>query len=387
MPVTGWRIGSLSGVPIYLGRSWLMVALLMVAVFGPTVQRAAPSLGPLAYAVALLFALLLLVSVLVHEAAHALVAQRVGFRVSRIVADFWGGHTAHDGAGGSPGRSAAVAVVGPLSNAGLALLGWWLLGLVTAGPATSSLGSLVSRAELQVVVVLLVYAFAWSNTFVAVFNLLPGLPLDGGFLLEALVWKVSGNRHLGTMVAGWMGRLVVVLVALWVLSPLLQGGRPSFSRVVWALLIGAFLWQGASQAVRVGRHGAVASRRTVGEAAMTPGVVGGQSPLSTVAWGSRPVWVVLDQDGRPDGVVDGSTLAQVPAGAYATTPASAVAVRLPAGWAVPMDPQARLDEVIEVMRSSGSGIVGLLDEEGQPWGVVVADDVAGRRTAARHTGS
>lgn len=376
----GWRIGSLSGIPIYLGRSWVMVALIMVAIFGPTVQRAAPSLGLLAYAVALVFALLLLVSVLVHEAAHALVAQRVGFRVSRMVADFWGGHTAHDGAGGTPGRSAAVAVVGPLSNAALALLGWWLLSLLTAaGPGTSSLGALVDGTELRVVLVLLVYAFAWSNTFVAVFNLLPGLPLDGGFLLEALVWKVTGNRHLGTMVAGWAGRLVVLLVAMWVLAPLVQGDRPPFSRVLWALLIGGFLWQGASQAIRVGRHGVTASRRTVGEAAMTPGVVSGSSPLSTVAWGSRPIWVVLDAAGRPDGVVDGTTLAQVPASAYATTPISAVAVRLPSGWAVPMDPAARLDGVIEVMRSSQSGVIGLLDGEGRPWGVVVADDVAGRR--------
>ena len=123
----GWRIGSLSGIPVYLGRSWVVVAVLMVALFGPSVRSVIPSLGIWAYAVAAVFALLLLVSVFVHEAAHALVAQQVGFGVSRMVADFWGGHTAHDGAGGTPGRSAAVAVVGPLSNGVLAVLGWWLV--------------------------------------------------------------------------------------------------------------------------------------------------------------------------------------------------------------------------------------------------------------------
>src|SRR5699024_6941088 len=124
-----------------------------------------------------------------------------------------------------------------------------------------------------IVLLLLTYAFAWANTFVAVFNLVPGLPLDGGFLLEALVWKVSGSRHLGTMVAGWAGRVLVVLVVIYALFPVLQGERISLTRVLWALVIGGFLWQGASQAVRIGRHGAIASRRTVGQAALATGIV------------------------------------------------------------------------------------------------------------------
>lgn len=361
---SGWRIGSLSGIPVYLGRSWVLVALLMVALFGPTVQRAVPETGVWGYAVALVFALLLLVSVLVHEAAHALMAQRVGFRVSRMVADFWGGHTAHDGAGGTPGRSAAVAVVGPLSNGVLAALGWVLVDAIPAGGVTW----------------VLAFAFAWANTFVTLFNLVPGLPLDGGFLLEAAVWKVSGSRHLGTMVAGWAGRLVVVLVAIWALSPVLQGQQISLMRVVWVLLIGAFLWQGASQAIAVGRHGAIASRRTAKDVALSPGVVGHDTPLAQVSWDQHPIWVVLGADGRPDGVVHPPSLDQVPTPERAVTPASAVAVRLPAGWAVPIPPETRLDEVIEVMRSSGSGIVGLLGADGRPWGVVVADAVTRGRS-------
>lgn len=373
----GWRIGSISGVPVHLGRSWVLVALLMVALFGPTVDRLVPGLGAGAYVVALVFALLLLVSVLVHEAAHAVVAQRVGFRVSRIVADFWGGHTAHDGAGGTPGRSAAVAVVGPLSNGVLAVLGWWLFSALASQPPGMAPGEF-GGSTTSAVLFLLAYAFAWANTFVAVFNLVPGLPLDGGFLLEALVWKVSGNRHLGTMVAGWAGRMLVVLVAIYALLPVLQGQQVSLTRVLWAVIIGAFLWQGASQAVTVGRHGAISSRRTVGEAALRPGVVPADTLLGSVPWPEHPIWVVTGADGRADGVVDPRSLQQVPVEARARTAVSAVAVRLPAGWAVEMDPQTRLDTVIEVMRSSGSGVVGLLDPSGRPWGVVMADALTRR---------
>ncbi|WP_131104869.1 site-2 protease family protein [Ornithinimicrobium sufpigmenti] len=372
----GWRIGTLSGIPVYLGRSWVLVALLLVAIFGPTVQRLLPDLGWWAYAVALAFAVLLLISVLVHEAAHALVAQRVGFGVSRVVADFWGGHTAHDGAGGTPGRSAAVAVVGPLSNALLALLGWWAVAALASGSGAQ----LLLPGSGTGVLVLLTYAFAWANTFVAIFNLIPCLPLDGGFLLEALVWRLSGNRHLGTLVAGWAGRLLVVLVVIWGLSPVLAGERVDLLRIFWVLLIGGFMWQGASQAIRSGRHGAAASRRTVGEAAHPVGVVGARSTLASVPWQEQRLWVVLDGQGRPDGVVDPPSLQRVPRAAWPDTTASAVAIRLPQGWAVPLAPETRLDAVIEVMRATGSGVIGLLDEHGHPWGVVVADDLVPSRS-------
>lgn len=363
-PSHGWRMGSLAGIPVYLGRSWVLVAGLIVLLFGPTVQRSLPHLGAGGYAVALAFALLLLISVLVHEAAHGLVAQRVGFGVSRIVADFWGGHTAHDGAGGTPGRSAAVSVVGPLANGVLALIGWGLMQWVDTGVAG-----------------LLMLAFTAANAFVAVFNLVPGLPLDGGFLLEALVWKVSGNRHLGTLVAGWMGRLLVVLIVLWVLAPtFLEGRRLQISSVLWALLIGAFLWQGASQAVRAGRLRLDASRRRLGEVAREVGVVEAATPLSTVAWGSRPLWFVVDGGGSLEGVVDPASLRSVPAAAWGQTQASAVAVRLPQGWAAALSPESSVDEALEVMRRTGTGIVGLLAQDGRPWGAVLVDDLTRRRS-------
>ena len=107
----GWRIGSLAGIPVYLGRSWPIIAVLIVVVFGPNLAR--PDRGAsYGYLLAAGYAVLLLVSVLVHEASHALAARWRGHPVSRIVADVWGGHTVYDATRSSPTTTALVAVVG-----------------------------------------------------------------------------------------------------------------------------------------------------------------------------------------------------------------------------------------------------------------------------------
>ena len=190
------------------------------------------------YVVALGFVVLLFASVLVHELAHGLMARARGQQPREFVLTLWGGHTAFGGATPTPASSALIAVVGPIAN--LLLAAGFLA--VAQGVETNSL------------VGLLVWSGCLTNAFVGLFNLVPGLPLDGGFLLEAAVWAVTKNRHTGTVAAGWVGRVVAVGVFAWALVlPLVQGRQPEIYDVVWAALIGAFLWSGASAAVRGGR--------------------------------------------------------------------------------------------------------------------------------------
>ena len=97
---------------------------------------------------------------------------------------------------------------------------------------------------------LLAWALMLSNLLVGAFNLLPGLPLDGGRVVSAAVWRVTGRRHTGTVVAGWTGRVVaVVLLGLPFLVAVLRGADVSLVDVVWAALLGAFIWVGASQSI------------------------------------------------------------------------------------------------------------------------------------------
>ena len=176
-------------MPVYLDRTWLLLAA-FIAWTGWQAGRDLGTATALAYALWLVVGML--VAVLGHEVAHALAARLLGFRVHRIVATLWGGHTAYDGTGTTPGRAALVAVSGPAANVALAAGGALAMTLL---PWPYS-------------------EFAWSfvilNGLLAAFNLLPGLPLDGGQLVESLVWSVSGRRDLGLVVAGWCGRALAV---------------------------------------------------------------------------------------------------------------------------------------------------------------------------------
>ena len=231
----GWRIGSIAGTPVYIARSWPVIAVIIIAVFGPALGRSdrSPSYG---YVVAAGYAVLLLVSVLVHEAAHALAARARGHSVGRIVADVWGGHTVYDATRSTPGTTALVAVVGPLSNLALAAVAWVLEAGVTNETA-STLLLIVARA----------------NFLVGIFNLLPGLPLDGGQIVSALVWRLTGRKGSGLVAAGWLGRVMAAGTVLWFVGrPLLEGENITMFAVVWPVAIAFFLWQGATQAIRAG---------------------------------------------------------------------------------------------------------------------------------------
>ncbi|TGO04506.1 site-2 protease family protein [Serinibacter arcticus] len=314
----GWRIGVVGGSPVYLAPSWLLIAAVLTLLFLPTVQRAAPRLDtPAAVAAAATFPILLFASVLAHELAHGAAARAVGARVREYVITFWGGHTSFGEELRTPGASAIVSAAGPLANVVLAVAGWFVLGAMPPGlPAV------------------IVAALTYANAVVAAFNLLPGNPLDGGRILEALIWKVTGNRETGTIGSGWVGRgLAVVLAAVILGLPLLRGERPTLTTGIWGLLVAGLVWTGASQSIKIGR----ARRSAAGfdlRALLRPAVVVdaraslAQVPRPPFGMGSSDV-VAIDAAGTPVAVLDAAALAQVPPDAYASTPVTAVARSLP----------------------------------------------------------
>ena len=365
----GLRIGSLRGAPVFIGRSWPVIAIIIIFTFGPQVTYLRPDLGASGYLVAAAFAILLLLSVLVHEAAHALVAQARGMAVHQVVADAWGGHTSFDQDDTSPATGALVAVVGPLANAVLAGLGWLILQMQGDGSA-------VTRFDPISVPTLLLSAFVWANGFVAIFNLLPGLPLDGGYLVSSLVWAATGSRSRGSVVAGWCGRVVAVLAVLWAIGlPLLHGEQPSMVTAVWGIMIGGFLWFGASAAINRGQAAQVLGKVQVGQLLRPVFMAAAGTPLSSLPQNADIV--VTAADGTPWGVVPAEISTQVRASQPGLAVESA-ALRQPEPWVAQVDsPQTDVSQLVRVYQASGGAASYLLvaTGTGQVLGIVRTEDL------------
>ncbi|WP_345677979.1 site-2 protease family protein [Yinghuangia aomiensis] len=233
-PGGGLLMGRPFGVPVYVSSSWFVIAVVITLLFAPTFERLFPQLESWKYLVAFAFAVLLYLSVLVHELAHAVTALRFGLPVHRITIQFLGGVSEIDKPQ-TAGREFAVAAAGPALSLALAG-GFWGVGLAL------DVDSLVGR---------MVALLAVSNLMVAVFNLLPGLPLDGGRMLRAGVWGATKRPMAGTVAASWAGRLLAVAVligAVWWSRE--DTGWMRLYTVVCGALIGGFMWTGAVQSLR-----------------------------------------------------------------------------------------------------------------------------------------
>ncbi|TNM70202.1 site-2 protease family protein [Streptomyces sp. NP160] len=371
----GLVLGRLFGVPVVLARSWFVIAVVITLLFQSSVAYAAPGLGVVAsYAVSFAYAVLLGVSVLVHELAHALVARSVGLPATRVVLTLWGGHTQFEQDMPSPWRSFAVAVVGPLANGLLAVLAYLPLQSQALPPLAS----------------LLLTATVLTNAFVAVFNVLPGLPLDGGRLLEAVVWRATGDRDRGTVAAGWTGRVLAVAVPVVALGwPLLHGGRPDLITVVWAGAVGAVLWTGAGAALAgpaVRRRLPRARARDLAHPAVAvPAAASLADALAASAAAPGARVVLTAPDGRPEGLLDPAAAAQVPPERRTAVPATAAARALLPGTALPEHLVG--PDLIRAMSGQSSEEWVLVDPAGRVVGLLLARDVTaavlGPRAARR----
>lgn len=228
----GIRLGTLAGAPIYIAPSFVLLALLIGLVVAPGASELG-AFGRAAWLLPVGFVALLFVSVLLHELAHAVTGLVAGHRPTEIVVNIWGGHTQFDVATPAAGRSALVAAAGPVSNLLLAAVGFALLWFL---PPTVSIANQ------------LLVSFAFVNVALGLFNLVPGLPLDGGYILESAVWGASGRRWKGTLVAGWVGRVVAVALVLYAVSTVLRSG--SIVTGLWGVMVALVLWQSATAALR-----------------------------------------------------------------------------------------------------------------------------------------
>jgi Zn-dependent protease/CBS domain-containing protein len=299
-PPGTFRIGQIAGVDVLVTSSWFLVAGLIAVLLAPAIDGVEPGLGPWKYVAGVAFAIILYLSVLMHEASHALMAQHYGHPVSSITLHFLGGMTAIEGEARRPREEFMIAVVGPLTSIGVGL-GAVLLALVTPG-------GLIGLA---------VEALAIANLIVGVLNLVPGLPLDGGRVLKAAVWGLTGNMHRGTLAAGWGGRIVAILVMAWlVVEVLVLGGDVDLVNVVLYLIIAAFLWSGATAAMQSARLRrklpSIVARDLARRTLTVPGDLPVAEAVRRAQESGAGSIVTVSSAGEPTGIVNEAALLATP---------------------------------------------------------------------------
>jgi Zn-dependent protease len=361
-PPGTFRIGQIGGVDVLVRSSWLLVAALISVMLAPAIDRVQPGLGGWNYVAGLAFAVLLYLSVLLHEASHALMAKRYGLPVKSITLHFLGGVTEIDGEPDTPGREFGVSVVGPLTSIAVGLVA---IPLAMLAPDRSLLEFAAK-------------ALAGANLLVGVLNLVPGLPLDGGRVLRAGVWKVTGNPHQGTIVAGWGGRIAALLVLAYPLvSELAFGSRADITDYLLAFIIATFLWGGASSAIasaRVRRRLPSLQARTLARRALT---VPHDLPLSEAVRRAQEEQagsiLVLDAQGRPSAIVNEAAVLATPEDRRPWLPVSAVARTVEPGLTFPVDLAG--EPLILAMQKVPATEYLLVDDDGGVYGVLVTADV------------
>ena len=360
-PPGTFKIGTIAGSDVLVSSSWFIVAGLIAVMFAPVAERTQPGLGPWKYVAGLAFAVILYLSVLLHEASHAIVARRLGFPVSSITLHFLGGMTSIEGEARKPGQEFYIAVVGPLTSIAVGVVA---LGLRPVTPT----GLLLMAVE----------GLAGANLLVGVLNLVPGLPLDGGRVLKSLVWRLTGNVHRGTIVAGWGGRVTAVVVLLWpLLQEALLGTPPELLDFVLSFVVAAFLWSGSTAAMAAARLRSRLPDLRARQLARRTLAVPDDLPLAEAVRRAHDAEagsiVTVTGTGLPVGIVSEAALAATPEDRRPWMAVSAVARTLEDGLRLPAD-IAGEDLVMAISRTPAAEYL-LVEADGAVVGVLATADV------------
>lgn len=347
------------GMPVSIPLSGLVGVGIIAWLWSPTFGT-----GLAAATAALVFAVLLYLGILAHELAHGISARRLGNKVHGITLWIFGGYTVYERDGLTPGREAVIAASGPATT--LALAGM------------CHLGALWSAGIAPTAVVLVLEALAWTNLLLGVINLLPGLPLDGGGVVAAAVWALSGNEQRGVRVAAWAGRgLAIIAVALPLILSLMPGARVDLITVMVSVIFGVFLWAGATAALRratlESKIPALAAATLARRAVPARPDESLAMAMARMQQSQAGAIVVQSADGRVVGVVNDTAAQAAPVERWPWIPVSSMSSSMPADAWVSVDTNGQ--ELVKELQRLKLPAVLVRDDAGAIYGVLLVDDV------------
>lgn len=354
-------IARVYGIPVRIDYRWFAVVILSVWLIASNLQKPIQlgnvPLPPHAPATAWLLGLIttagLFLSVFGHELAHALMARAEGIEIEEIVLHPFGGLARLKTDPQNPRAEFRIALAGPASSFLFAILAFVATKIAAVGDYEST--------------VVVFFLIAAGNLLLALFNLFPGYPLDGGRVLRALIWRRTGDIKDATRKAGICGILIggmLVLFGVYILiSPNWRAAQPYFMSV-WSILVGLFLLDTAVKVVKSAQHArlvtvsdAMSPAVTIDPGLMVTRFVDDILPLHRQT--SFPVAV----SGRLHGILSLEDLKSLPKERWATTRVQAVMRPVKPGFFV--EPATTLDSAQSVMKENGVGAVAIVNARGE----------------------
>ncbi|HTW03660.1 MAG TPA: site-2 protease family protein [Streptosporangiaceae bacterium] len=348
------------GVPVYISPYWFLVAALVVVFYAGSLPD---SIHPSAvrYAVAATFVVLLYASVLVHELSHCVVARAFGLTVRRILLWPLGGFSEIEQEPQTPAREFAVSAVGPVTSLALAGLGFAVITLVDLGG--------IPRELIDQLIL--------ANLVVGVFNLLPGLPLDGGRMLRAGVWQITKRPGQATIAAAWGGRVLAVLMVVVPVAVL--GSKLSLTNtwLLWLAFIAVFMWISSGQAIRAAkvrdRLPGLQARRLARRAIAIPGNVPLSEAIRQADEAQARALVVIDHDSTPIAIVNETAVMATPPQRRPWIEVGSLARAIEPGIVLSAD-LSGIDLIEAVQRAPATEYL-LIEPSGQVFGVLATTDL------------
>ncbi len=355
------RIGKIAGIDIYIHVSWIIIlVLLTVSLAIGWFPQLYPGQSTVTYwIVSLIAALLLFVSVLLHELAHSLVARRRGLPVKNITLFIFGGVSNIEQEPRDPGIEFQVAVVGPLTSILIGVV-CFLLQLPLRG----------TNSPLEEIL----FYLAVTNLLLGVFNLIPAFPLDGGRVLRSIIWKISGSMRQATRAASITGQIIAylfILLGIWLFFTV------SILDGIWLGFIGWFLLSSAQSANSQVMLASVFNSATVGEVmnpkpTTVPANISLQQLVDAYFLPGALRYALVMQADQLVGLITLSDIRHIPREQWGKVPVSHAMIPLERLHLV--SPQQTLSDVLPLMAGRDVNQLPVV-QNGTPVGIVSRDAI------------
>ena len=360
---SGLRIGKILGIPIYLHSTWILIFAAISYIIASQFKQEHPLWTDVQHwTVGVLTSLLFFASVLFHELSHSVVAQHYKIRVISITLFLFGGLARIEREPSKAIQEFNIAIAGPLASGFLAAV---FFGLTLLFPYRQFVGALATW-------------LCRTNAALAVFNLLPGFPLDGGRIFRAIAWGITKNFEKATRVAGASGKLIayaMIVSGLWgAFNGYLQNG-------IWFIFIGWFILNAAQEsvaqvAIRQALVGLSAADVMSKEVPTVPGHITLEEYSAEVLRTGRRCHLVVNDD-RLVGMMNVHTLNSVPRSEWAHNSVQAAMIpREKILWTSPDEPLLRLlERLLSADINQMPVVSGAGDGAPQIVGIVTRDSI------------